>query len=182
MSYFDRVLAAPTPLVFLTMMPGANDGKVVRTHCAGKYTTPPLGGYDLLSRTILGMVGDVALGQLPTPFTLACHAGAHSGVHSAVLKALQLQVASIPTMILFYSVAGNDSKTLASTAVLPPPAAGVGPPPSTHVEIPNMMLVPLAWAPYFMEPNSPIGTWVLVEQVAMCLSPVAQAQASLVKN
>ena len=64
--YFDRILSATMPLVFLTMMPGPEAGKVVALHSIGRYTTPPLGGFDPLSTHAMGFTGDVRHGQLPT--------------------------------------------------------------------------------------------------------------------
>ena len=45
-AYFDPILSATMPIVFLKMMPGPEAGKVVSLHSIWRYTTPPLDGFD----------------------------------------------------------------------------------------------------------------------------------------
>ena len=97
-AYFDRILSATMPLVFLTMMPGPEAGKVVALHIIGRYTTSPLGGFDPLSTHVMGFTGDVRHGQLPTMISLSGMTSA-SGVHGVSLAEVQCSLLSDQMMM-----------------------------------------------------------------------------------
>ena len=87
-AYFDPILSATMPIVFLKMMPGPEAGKVVSLHSIGRYTTSPLDGFDPLSTHVMGFTVEVRHGQLPTMISLSGMTSATS-VHGVSLAAVQ---------------------------------------------------------------------------------------------
>ena len=94
------------PLMFLTIMPGPEAGKVVALHSIWRYITSPLGGFDPLSTHVMGFTGDARHGKLPTMILFSGMTSA-SGVHGVSLVAVQCSLPSDQTMMTYYQGAGN---------------------------------------------------------------------------
>ena len=180
-AYFDRILSATMPLVFLTIISGPEAGKVVALHSIGQYTTSPLGWFDPLSTHVMGFKGDVRHRQLPTIISLSGMTSA-SGVHGVSFAAVQCSLPLDQTMMAYYQDAGNWEKTLDSQSVLLAHPHGVALPPIVATHLPRIMHIPMTWAAYFIEPRTPLVTWVMVEQLASFLSATDRPHASLVRQ
>ena len=83
-------------------------------------------------------------------------------------------------MMAYYQDAGNWEKTLDSQSVLLATPHGVALPPIVSTHLPRLMHIPMTWAAYFIEPRTPLVTWVMVEQLASLLSATDRPHASLV--
>ena len=105
-----------------------------------------------------------------------------SGVHGVSLAAVQCSLLSDQTMMAYYQDSDNWEKTLESQSVLLAPPHGVVPPPIVATHLPRIMHIPMAWAAYFIEPRTPLVTWVMVEQLASLLSATDRPHTSLVRQ
>ena len=169
------------PLVFLKFIPGPDAGKVVSLHSIGRYTMSPLGGFDPFSTHVMGFMGDVRHGQLPTMISLLEMTSA-TGVHGVSLAAVQCSLLSDQTMMTYYHDVDNWAKTLDSQSVLLAPPHGVALPPVVVTHLQRLMHIPMAWSAYFIEPRTSLVTWFMVEQLVSLLSETDRPHTSLVRQ
>ena len=103
-------------------------------------------------------------GQLPVSVTLPGNA-TPEGVAGAAIDAERRIMPTEAEITAFFSVAGNMERFMDATASYIPRAAGVPAPVANNVWVPNIMLVPTAWAAYFVHPTSPVEVYALLEHL-----------------
>ena len=129
----------------------------------------------------MGFTGGVRHGKLPTMIYLLLMTSA-TGVHGVSLAAVQCSLPSDQTMMTYYQDVDNWVKTLDSQSVLLAPTHGVALPPVVVTHLPRLMHTPMAWAAYFIEPRTPLLTWVMVEQLASLLSAMYRSHTLLFRQ
>ena len=85
-------------------------------------------------------------------------------------------------MMTYYQVVDNWAKTLDTQSVLLAPPNGLALPSVFVTHLPRLMHTPMAWSEYFIEPRTPLVTWVMVEKLASLLSATDWPHVLLIRK
>ena len=85
-------------------------------------------------------------------------------------------------MMTYYQDVNNWENALDSQLVLLATPHGTALPPIVSTHLLRLMHIPMEWAAYFIEPRTPLVTWVMVEQLASLLSATDRPHTSLVRQ